>query len=360
LVWSKEALKLSGSRRFAIASAWGALLLLSPFLAWGSALSGSWEGQISLPVNTLDLEMEWMFAFDFDVDGLSAGAEMEFSDDFDILTVFADSSFGTMSVSSEAVFSAGSPFFKEATLSASASAQGIRWKAETSIGSSVSSAELTLELSGATGFGSLGATITTKLCPLRFDAVEIDASLSDFCCVEDADITLDFDCSGFNSLSMSISGISPPVPWVSTGTFDIDYFVDDKVLQVKYGFDGGSDDSCVSLGVGFPAGVQSDSLGPEVVIRSIGVTCNVGDVRASLMATHEWDSIDLSGSLAGCGTATWRLRFYSKPDSQFLFDLHTVSGGIQLTFCPALRFGMAVERELAGDTTFEFTFGGAW
>jgi len=325
-----------------------------------SVLSGTWEGRSSLSLESLDLEMEWSFTVDFYVDGLSAGAEMEFSDDLDTLTIFADSSFGTMSVTGEAVFSGGSPFFEEATLSASASSSGISWRAETSLGSSPSTAGLELELDASTGFGSLGLTVTAKLCPLSFHSVEVDAGLPGFCCAEDVDVSFDFDCAGLNGIAVSVSGISPPVSWVSAGSCDIDYQLDEKTLKVRYGFDAGTSDSCFSLGVGFPAGVQSDSLGPEIEVRSAGVACDIGEVHVRVMATHEWDSIDLSGSLTGCGTVTWKLRFYSKPDSKFLFDLHTVSGGIQLTFCPALCFGLDMECELAGDTTFEFTFSGAW
>lgn len=228
-----------------------------------------------------------------------------------------------------------------------------------------------------------------SICDFNFSEVVIDVSFP-FCC---ADITSEiaFNCSGFEYVTFSTSGIAiPNLPWVKLGavlTFDL---VDGKTLELKPTFDFGAI-TCFNL---YIAQLHTDGailpVGDlhlfDIVIQGISLTCDIGGVqfkgiswitdaghgavsRPSALKVYigdssktYWEMYQISTTDDGCcGPFEFSVGVYFKQGGLKLFDVSLFKADMSIQVATQFTFStgiiMDLEPAVPGVTFTQWTVG---
>ncbi len=234
---------------------------------------------------------------------------------------------------------------------------------------------LTLTASGSAG--SLGVTTTVNFgddnetCDFPFSDVTIALGFP-FCCA-DISSALTIDCSGFDQISFSVSGVEVPnLPWLTLSA-QLVYTLQTKSLTISPTFDFGTV-TCIDFYVTVDS---SDNLTiGSISIAGIKLSCDVGAVTftgisywgetgkpSPLAGTDYWEVYRIeTNDDACCGPFSFDVSAYFLEGGLRLFDVSMFEANLELTVAPQFEFdmGLQIDVETGADVVWTVGFRVTW
>jgi hypothetical protein len=334
------------------------LVGLAPLTTSAASLSGTWESALTLTTPSM-LDLEAAFSIDWDADGFSASCEANLDQEgLDGFELAASTSVGDLDLDFDAAFSSTPAQLDKAVLTIATAVEGVSLSCETTIEHGGSTSTVSFE--GTLPWASWSAAVDLSLCPLAWKGVEIDVAELQFGCVEDLSVTLLFSPTGFKRLEIDLPDVDVPLPWNPFVSVSFSFTPTSKDVKFKTGFDWADDDSCISITLAAPSGVDAGYLGPGFAVKSIEIECSLEEIDFRFAHTTAWDLFEISGAGEECGKLTWDVKIYSKPAVPTLFSIESVTCSLRFQPCEALYTAIKLECKMTGTMTLEVTVGGSW
>jgi hypothetical protein len=333
-------------------------LILCSIPVFSDSTSGTWKVEINLDLSTGLIEPSFELTANWSTAPLDLSLACSLCmDGLDELLIEGSTSMGDLDLGMAMEFDGTGSLFDGAELKADWSANASRWSLLFDLGGSSSSSYLALAGSGRLSFGQWSTELVLSGCDLRFKEVSVELSDLTFCCVEDVEVEVDFDCGGFVGASISFGDVALPMFEFITISGTIDFGLEEKDLDLKLGASFDASDNCIGVGLKLKTDGAS-IMGLEV--SSLDIRCDIGDVQVALVHTSAWDGVTLSGGESGECAIRWMAQLYLKDSSNHLFCVDSLAFTLTYSPCSALTFAVDSDISMDGDIDLEFSMRGTW
>jgi len=274
---------------------------------------------------------------------------------------------GAFSLSSKLIFDPTGPAFTSWNTVAGVSIAGVSFGADFTLEPDITT--LVLTAGGKAGDVSVDGTLTlggAEGCNFDFSGIDITVGFP-FCCA-DISATISFDCTGFEKIVFSTTGIAvPALPWLTLDA-DLTFTVDSKTLSISPNVDFG-DIACfdVTIDIDSSGGTMAPLSIGDFQITGIGLTCTIGGVKFEGYSTFDtenlyldkyWEYYKISTTdEACCGPFGFDLGFYFLDKGSALFDVGLIDANMTLKVATQFTFNMGLKVDVETSAFTQWTVG---
>ncbi|MFC2095165.1 hypothetical protein ACFLSW_01845 [Candidatus Bipolaricaulota bacterium] len=322
------------------------------FTGLAATLSGSWDTDVTIDPQQTNFNdaigLESVITVDYTVGdwtftSVTVLTELGWTDqDFSVAGVL-----GAFSLTSALDFDPVTPLFGSWNTTADISIAGVELGADfTLAGGSV---DLDISVAGVAGDVSVGVVVSfgdaAVGCDLDWQGIVIDLGFP-FCCA-DISATIEFDCSGFESICFEAGGIAVPNMPYLTLSAEVCFTMEGKTLTLTPSYDFGD---TVCFDIDFDV-LWTDLSIQNIAISGIGLECTIGGVTFTgysylIMPETEtyWEYYIIETTDDGCcGPFDFSLGFYFLENGLRLFDIALIDVDMSLQVASQFSFNMGLE-----------------
>lgn len=348
-----------------IAGTLAVLLVAGTVLCGGQSLSGSWQASADLDLGggnwislTTSLSVDytiadWTFSSSSNF-GTGGWASQSFE---------AEGILGDFSLSSSLDLDPSAVSFKKWLNAASWDFESVSLSATFEVTPNYVASSFSA--SGEAGDLSLSLDVDFRsqgTCDLLLNGADLSIGFP-FCCTE-VDVSLAYSCDGFDEAAFSVSDIAiPGHSWIELDA-DLEFMLDEKVLELSPSFDFG-DFACFDLYIDVNTSGNLSVGG--ISIYGIGLKCDIGEVSFEALSyvdgTHKlkgtyWEMYSVSFNDDGCcGPFSGNVVVYFLPGGLQLFDVGLFEGTLALTLSEQVAFDMGMTYDIEAGIFEDLTLG---